>query len=241
VTLRTIERVLIVIAAIVLGLVAGRMQLTGPHAARPDVLWLPALGAGVAARVAASTAGDDAAVAMLAASIVLLVIFAAHNRHLVGMGVIAIGLLANLVAVLANDGMPVRPGALVAAGIADRSELATVDVRAPRHLEGAGDRLAILGDVLPIPGAQLVVSFGDLIVAAGLADVVGQLTRRRRRAHTTSAAKVAHDWGTAPNPSPESGSHHSAKPEIRAPAQIASASASATRTSPDLVDATHSR
>jgi hypothetical protein len=232
--------VLVLLLSLMIGLIGGRLRRTGAHVARPDLLWLPVLVAGVAARALVEIVGGDAAVPVLAGSLVLLVAFAVRNCHLVGMAVIAVGLLANLEGLLANDGMPVRPSALVAAGITSRSELASVQLDAPRHLEGSDDRVAILGDVLPVPGAGIVLSFGDLIVAAGLSDVVAQLTSRRRRQRATTAS-VAHDWGTAPKPSPESASHHSANIDLRAPAAIELDSAAATDSSPDLVDATHSR
>src|SRR3546814_18871704 len=77
-------------------------------------------------------------------------------------------------------GMPVRPAALVEAGLATDDELPTLTVDPPRHLETSADRFAVLGDVLPLAPLNEVVSFGDLIVVAGAADAVRALARRRR-------------------------------------------------------------
>src|SRR3546814_13546958 len=77
--------------------------------------------------------------------------------------------------------MPVRPAALVEAGLATEDELPTLTVDPPRHLETSADRFAVLGDVLPLAPLNEVVSFGDLIVVAGAADAVRELARRRRQ------------------------------------------------------------
>ena len=41
------------------------------------------------------------------------------------------------------------------------------------------DRLTVLGDVVPVPALRQVVSFGDLILLAGVSDVAAHLARRR--------------------------------------------------------------
>ena len=90
----------------------------------------------------------------------------------------------------------------------------------------------MLGDVLPVPLAHEVMSFGDLIVV---------VRRRRRRARAepaarprdrrvvattsrgrprTARASVDQVWGTAPSGAPVSASQYSANPERTAPATI---------------------
>lgn len=116
-----------------------------------------------------------------------LLAFAALNQRLVGMGIVALGLAANALVIAANGAMPVRPSALVAAHITDRPGLARVDYGLLHHRESSGDRLRPLGDIIPAPGAHEVVSFGDLILAVGVTDLVVHLLhpRHRRRPRPT--------------------------------------------------------
>lgn len=192
-----------------------------------------------------------AATMTVAASLAVLVAVAMANRHITGVAVVGVGLLLNLFSVAVNEGMPVRPGALVRAGVVAEEDLAGTTVDAPRHLETYRDSLGVLGDVLPIPMAREVVSFGDLIVVVGAADAVRELSRRRARRWTaaertdylarTTDASAVHVWGTAPNARPESGSQYSANPDADAPATIDLDSDRDVDRSPDLVSASHSR
>jgi hypothetical protein len=111
--------------------------------------------------------------AIVVVGYVSLLAFAAFNRSLVGMGTVAVGLAANALVIGINGGMPVRPAAVAAA---------RVEYGRLHHAEGPGDRLSWLGDVIPARQLHLVVSFGDLILAVGVADVVAHLLHRRRRA-----------------------------------------------------------
>src|SRR5258708_31278880 len=103
-------------------------------------------------------------------SLAVLVAFAVANLHLVGMGVMTIGLCANLLVIAVNEGMPVRPRALVAADVVSATDVDHLDMRGARHLERSSDLLMVLADILPIR-AQ-VVSFGDLIIAGATVDVI---------------------------------------------------------------------
>jgi hypothetical protein len=116
----------------------------------------------------------------LAVSAALVVAFLACNRGLRGTGLVALGLLANAVVVLANGAMPVS---LEAAARAGASTSSLFDGSDPRHVAaGPGTRLPWLGDVVPVPLPLLpqVVSPGDVLVAAGAAQLVvtGMLRRR---------------------------------------------------------------
>ena len=161
---------------------------------------------------------DGVATATLAQ--VLLIAGVVANSHLIGTGVVAVGLATNLVPMLVDGGVPVRPSAMVAAGIIEQGEVVTVS--GPRHVERPGDRLPWLGDALPIAPLRSVVSFGDLIVAVGLADVAAHAARPRRQRRS---ANPVHDWGTAPPAAPVSGCHHSASPDVSAPATVGDATA----------------
>jgi len=110
--------------------------------------------------------------ALIASSIVILLAFAFVNRRLPGFSLLAVGIVANAVAMAANGGrMPVSPDALVRAGLGSLAQLPQGTL-----LEGSKDillrpedaNLWWLGDVIPIPPpVSVVLSGGDLVVAAG--------------------------------------------------------------------------
>lgn len=244
---------LLLVVAVVGGLALGLVRRpAGARVPRPGVHrpWLLLVGAGLQA-LSLTVLEADVATAGFGLSLAALVAFAGANLHLTGVAVLGLGALVNLVALVANNGIPVRPEALVRAEIVTEEELATTDVTAPRHLERSTDRLPVLGDVLPVAPARTVLSFGDLIVLLGLVDAVRELARRRRRRWTqaerqayrlrTSQPRVVHDWGRAPSPTPVSASQCSAKPDAVAPAASEPASEAAASARSDLVAASHSR
>jgi hypothetical protein len=207
--------------AAVAGLLVGRLLRPRPrHAVRPTLRWMPVLALGVGFEIA-SVLADRATAPLLAIGLGLLVVFAARNALIVGVAVIGVGLGLNLVAVAANGGMPVRGEALVRAHLAHEHDLPGLQLTGGRHVETADDHLTFLGDIVPIPPFREVLSFGDLIVTAGLFDAIVTLSRRRRvlRAQLVDAgsaitsASPDHDWGIAPSPVPSSGSQYSAKPD----------------------------
>jgi hypothetical protein len=116
-----------------------------------------------------------------------LLAFAALNHTLIGMGIVALGLAANALVIAANGAMPVRPSAVVAAHITDRPGLVRLNYGPLHHRESSGDRLRPLGDIIPVPRVHEVVSFGDLILAVGTADLMVHLLhpRHRRRPRPT--------------------------------------------------------
>jgi hypothetical protein len=243
----------LLLVAILLGAGAGLLRpAAGARCPRPGLarLWLLAIAGGLHLASATLVSGDVATVA-LGASLVALAAFAAANLHVTGVAVVGVGVVVNLVALVVNDGIPVRPESLVQAEIVTAAELATTEVEPPRHLERSTDRLPGLGDVIPVPAARTVVSFGDLIVLVGAADAVRDLARRRRRRWTenerrayrarTIQANDVQDWGRAPSPSPVSGAQCSAQPDRTAPATRLPARAVAVDDAPDLVAASHSR
>lgn len=105
--------------------------------------------------------------------------FVLRNRVLTGAGLLAAGLLLNVVVIVANGAMPVSLHAAERAGTPVEDLLAGTD---PRHeLAGAQTRLAWLGDVIPVrmPLRPEVVSPGDVLVAAGLGQLVAVAMRGR--------------------------------------------------------------
>lgn len=223
---------LLVPLAAVLGVVLAQARPPmGARAARPTIhrAELVPVGAGLA--LVAASVQTDLAPVLAAASLVALLVVVAANAHLTGLLVVGVGLLANLAAVALHQGMPVRGEALVAAGVVEADELDRVELTGPRRLERPSDVAPFLGDVLPIPGARLVVSFGDLIVLAGVLDLTAEIARRRRRRWSderrenyrevaATRARVDQLWGAAPNPAAVSGSQCSANPEVTAPPTI---------------------
>ncbi len=124
-------------------------------------------------------AGRATSVTLMLCAYGALLAFAAANLRVVGMAVVALGLGLNAAVILANGGMPVDPGAVVATGLAQPEELARIDLGPNRQWQGRADPLAALGDVVPVAPLDEVVSFGDLILAAGLANVGFRLLQPR--------------------------------------------------------------
>jgi hypothetical protein len=157
-----------------------------------------ALGAGVVLQAVPHlvSVSGTAGLACIVASYVLLAAFALANIRLVGMPVVLVGLVLNVVVIALNGGMPVRADAIATVD-RDRTPgaIAQLTFDSKRHLETPSDRLTILGDVLPLRPVHEVVSFGDLILAFGLADVVFRLLRPhalpRRRERVPAAQALA--------------------------------------------------
>ena len=108
----------------------------------------------------------------LAVSAALVVAFLVRNRGIRGTGLVALGLVANAMVVVANGAMPVSLEAAGRAGIGTQDLLTRSD---PRHETADRDtRLPWLADVVPVPLPLRpeVVSPGDVLVAAGLGQLV---------------------------------------------------------------------
>ena len=131
-------------------------------------------------------ASPSAAVVLILFSYASLLAFALANLRLTGMAVVALGLGLNALVIVANDGMPVDPRAVVSTGLASPGELEAIELGAGRQWQEPDDRLAVLGDVVPVAVLDEVVSFGDLVLAAGLANVGFRLLRPARRRASAS-------------------------------------------------------
>lgn len=171
-----------IVVAIVLGVsvglaLGGRFQRLGAASFRGS----PLLVIGVGVQVLAAFVGGRWGLTLVLASLALLGSFALTNLHLGGMGLVFLGVAMNLVVMTHNGGMPVRPAAVVAAGLATPEEVATLDLGTKRHLERPDDQLMVLADVLPVPVVHEVLSFGDLVMSVGVASVLVNLLRPRGR------------------------------------------------------------
>lgn len=169
-------------AAIVLGIVVGLLR---PRAARYEAPRLTLVIVGAAAlHLASIPARGVLETSLLVASITVgLVWVVLQPRHLPS-ALLGLGVLANLVVVIANRGMPVDPAALASVG---RDIGDVTGSFFGKHVVMDDDtRLAWLGDRIPIPVQRNVVSIGDVVMAAAitlwLADLVGGARSGRRSA-----------------------------------------------------------
>ncbi|HWH33707.1 MAG TPA: DUF5317 family protein [Acidimicrobiales bacterium] len=179
------------VGGLVLGLAAGgrpanaaRARLRWPSLAVVAVIlaWAP--------RLLEATA--SAAAVLVLCSLLALLAFALANLRLVGMAVVAVGLAANATVIAANEGMPVDPQAVIAAGLAEPGDAILIELGTAQRWQDGDDRLVVLGDIVPVSAVGEVASFGDLVLAAGLADVAYRLLRPRHASHRPTRGSRAH-------------------------------------------------
>ena len=117
----------------------------------------------------------------LAVSALCAAAFCAWNLRVAGVPLVTVGLLANATVVAVNGAMPVSVSAASRAGVSVVEIAAGNDDR--HKIADSGTTLRALGDVIPVPlpVRSEIVSPGDVLVAAGLAELVvmGMLRRRR--------------------------------------------------------------
>jgi hypothetical protein len=104
---------------------------------------------------------------LLTAALVGLLGVARANGKLPGVPLLALGLLANLLVLVLNLGVPVAVSTLERAGIAVERPLQHRP-DAKRVLDGPGTRVSLLGDRLAVRPLRSTVSFGDVAELAGL-------------------------------------------------------------------------
>jgi hypothetical protein len=158
------------------GITGGRLT----NVASKRFRWWGLLVAGMGLQVVLEYEHTPAQFFLLLVSYACLIALSFANLRLRGMGVVLIGIGLNAVVIAANSGMPVREEAVRAAGMVEPDK--AVRVRDAKHtLETDETRLRFLGDVIPVSPLRQVVSFGDLILAVGIADLVVRLMRPDRR------------------------------------------------------------
>jgi hypothetical protein len=141
--------------------------------------WWGLLVAGMALQLVLEYERTPAPFLLLLVSYACLSAFSAANLRLRGMGVVLIGIGLNALVIAANNGMPVRAEAVRAAGMIEGSK--PLRVRDAKHtLETEDTKFAVLGDIVPVRPLRQVVSFGDLILAVGIADLMVRLMRPDR-------------------------------------------------------------
>ena len=160
--------VVVLLGALVLGVLrGGRLSRLGELRLRTPRL----VGTALAVQLIGTAVGGPAHAVGLALSAALVVLFLVRNRGLRGTGLVALGLASNALVVALNGAMPVSRAAAARAGMSP----ATTEEDTRHELETATTRLRELGDVvpLPLPWRREVVSVGDLLLAAGVAGLVG--------------------------------------------------------------------
>jgi len=133
--------------------------------------WLPLLWAALVLQITPALwleLSDTAAVGVVLASNLLLVVFLVLNRGLPGIGLMATGLLLNVVVIGANRAMPVSATAVELAGVASSPTQASFE----HELMSPSTVLPWLGDIIPLPRLGEVLSLGDLLLVGGIAVLV---------------------------------------------------------------------
>jgi hypothetical protein len=136
---------------------------------------------------------------LLALGLVGLLGVARANGQLPGVPLLALGLLANLLVLVLNLGVPVPVDTLQRAGVSvERPVPHRPDAK--HVIDGPGSRLAVLGDRLAVRPLRTVTSYGDVAELAGLFLlvqwlVIGSARREEDTAHGAPKARTV-PWST---------------------------------------------
>lgn len=161
--------------------------------------------AALVAQLIGTVVGGPAYAVGLVLSALLVALFLVRNRGIRGTGLVALGLVANALVVGANGAMPVSAEAADRAGVGIGDLLTGDDGR--HELAQASTRLRPLGDEIPVPLALRpeVVSIGDVLVAAGLGQLVALgMVAGTPLGRPRGAAPPLPGWTSAATPSPSS-------------------------------------
>jgi hypothetical protein len=136
---------------------------------------------------------------LLGLALVGLLGVARANGQLQGVPLLALGLLANLLVLVLNLGVPVSVDTLHRAGVAVEQPVPHRP-DAKHVIDGPGTRLAVLGDRLAVRPLRTATSFGDIAELAGLFLlvqwlVIGSARREEDAAHGSPKARTV-PWST---------------------------------------------
>lgn len=136
---------------------------------------------------------------LLGLALVGLLGVARANGRLPGVPLLALGLLANLLVLVLNLGVPVAVDTLHRGGVAVEQPVPHRP-DAKHVIDGPGSRLAVLGDRLAVRPLRTVASVGDVTELAGLFLlvqwlVVGTARREEDAAHGSPKARTV-PWST---------------------------------------------
>jgi hypothetical protein len=132
----------------------------------------------------------------LAISALAALAFCVRNIRLAGLPLLTLGLLLNALVVAVNGSMPVSVNAAARAGVPTHEIAAGADAR--HSIAGKGTTWRVLGDDIPVPLPLRpeVASPGDVLIAAGLAELVllgmGPRPIRRKPARPKPTAVALH-------------------------------------------------
>jgi hypothetical protein len=158
-------------------------------------LWL-LLPMGLLLQVLVERDGSPAPFALLLLSYVCLIGFGVANWRLTGMWLIVLGFGLNFFCIAVNHGMPVSRTAIGSLNIEDPP------TGVKHHLERPSDSFVFLGDIIPVPSpVNEALSFGDMIMTVGVADLLYNLMqppRRERRRRRTARPVPAVPKAAAP-------------------------------------------
>jgi len=113
----------------------------------------------------------------------VLLVACAVNWDRFGIRLAAVGVSLNILVILLNAGMPVSVSALEYLGL-ETAEEQVASLTALYHLQDGSTSVAVLGDVLPVPGPPVVrsvVSLGDLLLMVGIVVIVLDVGRALAR------------------------------------------------------------
>jgi hypothetical protein len=134
-------------------------------------------------------------VVSIIAGAALVCAFVVLNRHLIGIPLVAVGFAMNAVVIAANGAMPVSERAAERAGVDLTALRAAEDAK--HEFADRRTRLRPLADVIPVPlpgplrRGSNVVSAGDVVLAAGLAQLVLNGMRGRQISPLRSSTRVS--------------------------------------------------
>lgn len=116
---------------------------------------------------------DDVGFGLLIASYALILTFAFTNLHIRGMTIVAVGIALNALVIALNQGMPAKGPTRTTT---DGRRVSRVITSVKHRLERPGDVLTVLDDRIVL--SHDLLSFGDLVLVAGLLDVCFWGSRR---------------------------------------------------------------
>jgi len=145
--------------------------------------WL--LPAGVVVQALLERSGVPGAFGLLLVSYGCLLTFGLANLRVTGMWMVVLGFGLNALVIAVDHGMPVSRAALRSL----HTSPAVHEVK--HHVATDSDHLRFLSDIIPVPPIDEILSFGDLILATGICDVLVHLMRPARRRGTTPAGAAS--------------------------------------------------
>ncbi len=184
--------------AIVSGLVVGMLRGGRlKNVLDTHVIWWPLLAAGLILQTLAEQVSIPIRLSIYVVGAFFMIVALMQNVHIRGAGVTAFGLALNLFVIVANGHIPTRLEALIGAGLLE-SDIDPAEVLAIGplgKLETDATTLAVLGDIVPISFFAEVVSFGDLILTAGIFVIAMNIVGGQRRSTGISVEELFADHG----------------------------------------------